>query len=336
MYNQGLGTTADSEFEMENSMYPLENGYVFQKYYSNTWLDIYTTLKEEGYYTSFMHPNISTFWNREEMYNNGYKIDEYNDIDKFPNIERAGEFYSDEGFFKEAVKIMNSYEGKFCTTLVSVTTHIPFYLTGVSNLEEKITITSEDVKEYGDEYFRNYLISCNFVDYAFGEFIKELEKTGLMEKSILVVYGDHGAGLTCTDDIKKLYEENSLVYTEFEDAIKDVHIPFGIKIPGAEENYIVEKSVAKIDIKPTILDLLGVEDNFSIGETIFGDKDYSFIKGLGYVTSKNYYLNGKYYERKTFEEIEETEELKGLLDRMNDEIYLSDTSIKNNLIERVS
>lgn len=45
MYNQGLGTTADSEFEMENSMYPLENGYVFQKYYGNTWLDIYTTLK---------------------------------------------------------------------------------------------------------------------------------------------------------------------------------------------------------------------------------------------------------------------------------------------------
>ena len=47
MYNQGLGTTADSEFEMENSMYPLENGYVFQKYYDNTWSDIYTTLRNE-------------------------------------------------------------------------------------------------------------------------------------------------------------------------------------------------------------------------------------------------------------------------------------------------
>jgi len=333
MYNQGLGTTADSEFEMENSMYPLENGYVFQKYYSNTWLDIYSTLKEEGYYTSFMHPNISTFWNREEVYNKGYKIDEYNDIDKFTNIERAGEFYSDEGFFKEAVRIMNSYEGKFCATLVSVTTHIPFYLTGVSNLEEKITITNEDVKEYSDEFFRNYLISCNFVDYAFGEFIKDLEETGLMEKSILVVYGDHGAGLTCTDNIKKLYEENSLEYTELENAIKDVHIPFGIKIPTITENYVIESSVAKIDIKPTILDLVGIEDKFSIGETIFANKDYSFIKGLGYVTSKNYYLNGKYYNRKKLEEIDGTEHLQGLLDKMNDEIYLSDTIIKNNLIK---
>ena len=102
-------------------MYPLENGYVFQKYYDNKWLDIYTTLREKGYYTSFMHPNTSTFWNREEVYKTGYHIDEYNDINKFPNIETAGGFYSDEGFFEEAVKIMNTYEKKFCTTLVSVT-----------------------------------------------------------------------------------------------------------------------------------------------------------------------------------------------------------------------
>ena len=50
---------------------------------------------------------------------------------------------------------MNSYEGKFCTTLVSVTTHIPFYLTGVSNLENKVTITESDLEIYEDETFKN-------------------------------------------------------------------------------------------------------------------------------------------------------------------------------------
>lgn len=334
MYNQGLGTTADSEFEMENSMYPLENGYVFQKYYGNAWLDIYTVLRKEGYYTSFMHPNTSTFWNREEVYKTGYNVDEYNDIDRFKNIEAAGEFYSDEGFFEEAVNIMNSYEEKFCATLVSVTTHIPFYLTGVSNLENKVTITYEDVKEYEDEFYRNYLISCNFVDYAFGKFIKDLEETGLMEKSVLVVYGDHGAGLTSTGDIKKLYQENKLEYTEFEDKIKDVNIPFGIKIPGVAESERIGRALSKIDIKPTILDLLGVEDRFSIGCSIFSGKDYSFIKGLGYATSENYYINGRYYDRKTFKEIEKTESLRKLLEKMENEIYLSDAIIKNNLIDK--
>ena len=42
MYNQGLGTTADSEFEMENSMYPLENGYVFRKITDDTPMLIHT------------------------------------------------------------------------------------------------------------------------------------------------------------------------------------------------------------------------------------------------------------------------------------------------------
>ena len=331
MYNQGLGTTADSEFEMENSMYPLENGYIFQKYYNNTWLDIYTTLKKEGYYTSFMHPNSSTFWNRDEVYHMGYHIDEYNDINQFPNIERAGEFYSDEGFFKQAVNKMNKYEGNFCTTLVSVTTHIPFYLTGVSNIENKLTIAKEDVISYEDETFQNYLISCNFVDYAFGELIKDLEKTGLMEKSIFIVYGDHGSGLNCINDIEKLYQENGMEYTELEDSTKEVHIPFGIKIPKITESDIINKAVSKIDIKPTILNLLGLKDNFSLGENIFSNKDYSFIKGLGYVTSQYYNINDKYYERTTLREIEETKELQNLRQKMEDEIYLSDSIIKNNL-----
>ena len=332
MYNQGLGTTADSEFEMENALYPLENGYVFQKYSNNTWLDIYKTLKNEGYHTSFMHPNTSTFWNREEVYKAGYQIDEYNDINKFSDIESAGEFYSDEGFFKKAVEIMNGYESKFCTTLVSVTTHIPFYLDGVSNLENKVTITENDMEQYEDDTFRRYLISCNFVDYAFGQFMQELEKIGLLENSILIVYGDHGAGLTTTDQIEKLYQENEMTYKEFEDVTKDIHIPFGMKIPGFEESEKIQRAVSKIDIKPTILDLLGVEDKFSLGESIFTEKDKSFIKGLGYITSKNYCINGKYYERETREEIAETEELKELMEKMEDEIYLSDTIIKNNLL----
>ena len=332
MYNQGLGTTADSEFEMENSMYPLENGYVFQKYYDNKWLDIYTTLKEQGYHTSFMHPNTSTFWNRQEVYNKGYNIDEYDDINAFPDIEQAGEFYSDEGFLEEAVNKMNAYEGNFCTTLVSVTTHIPFYLTGVSDLQNKLTLTEDDVKDYEDEIFRNYLLSCNFVDYAFGKFVKKLEDTGLLQNSILIVYGDHGSGLSNVESLQKLYEENGQDYNIYEQTTKDMHVPFGMKVPNINKSLLIKRTVSKIDIKPTILDLLGVPNNFSLGETIFSSKDYSFIKGLGYVTSKNYCFNDILYNRETMEETEANDEMQELLTKMQNEIYLSDMIIKNDLM----
>ena len=64
---------------------------------------------------------------------------------------------------------------------------------------------------------------------------------------------------------------------------------------------------------------------------LISDKDYSFINGLVFVTSFNYCVNDRYYDRESMEEIEETEELATLQRKMEDEIYLSDTIIKNNL-----
>ncbi len=333
MYNQGLGTTADSEFEMENSMYPLENGYVFQKYYNNNWLDIYTTLRNYGYHTSFMHPNTGKYWNRDEVYNYGYNIDEYHTISSFSNIEKAGEFYSDESFFDEAINIIDSYEGKFCTTLITVTTHIPFELTGISDLENKLTLTEYDLVNCEHWIFKNYVFSCNFADFAFGKFLNELESRGILDDTILVVYGDHGSGIAETDVIKDLYIQNNLDYTEFEHIIRDIRIPFGIKIPNVYNSNIINSAVSKIDIKPTILDLLGLDDNFSLGVSIFSGKDYSFIKGLGFVTSNYFCFNDKYYNRYNLAEVYPTRELDELLEKMKNEIYLSDMIIKNNLIK---
>lgn len=261
----------------------------------------------------------------------GYNIDEYDDINAFNNLEHVGEFYSDADFFEQAVEKMEKYEGKFCTTLVTVTTHVPFGLDGASNLDEKLTITEEDLKDYNNWIFKNYVRACNFTDYAFGKFIEGMENTGLIENSIIIAYGDHGAGIAYMEDIMKLYEENGVKYTEFDRLFSDVHVPFGIKIPGINDTKNIEKTVSKIDIKPTVLELLGVEDNFSIGKSIFYDLDYSFIKGQGFITSKNYCVNDKYYDRNTLEELEETDELRTLLEKMIDEIYLSDSIIKNNL-----
>ena len=81
------------------------------------------------------------------------------------------------------------------------------------------------------------------------------------------------------------------------------------------------------------MDLLGVQDDFSIGTSIFADKDYAFIKGLGFATSKYYWVRGKYYDRNTGKEVEATEELEKLLLKMENEIYLSDAIIKNDLLE---
>ncbi len=42
----------------------------------------------------------------------------------------------------------------------------------------------------------------------------------------------------------------------------------------------------KIDVKPTILNLIGINDKFSLGEDIFSGKNYAFLKGIGYITKR--------------------------------------------------
>lgn len=64
------------------------------------------------------------------------------------------------------------------------------------NMQKKSTITRNDLEGYSDEIYKNYIIACNFTDYAFGKFMQELDDAGLLENSILVVYGDHGAGMS--------------------------------------------------------------------------------------------------------------------------------------------
>ena len=117
-----------------------------------------------------------------------------------------------------------------------------------------------------------------------------------------------------------------------EDVFKDTHVPFGIKIPNMKENFEIKRAVSKIDIKPTILDLLGLKDGFSLGDSIFSEKDFSFVKGLGFVTSNYYCVNDKFYDRNTLLEIEQTQFLQALQQKMQDDIYLSDAIIKNNLL----
>ena len=90
----------------------------------------------------------------------------------------------------------------------------------------------------------------------------------------------------------------------------------------------IKKTKLKIDVKPTILNLIGINDKFSLGEDIFSGKNYAFLKGIGYITKDNYYINGKYFKREDNTGIEPDDNLIKLMIKMKDEMFLSDTIIK--------
>lgn len=224
----------------------------------------------------------------------------------------------------QAVDKMQNYDKPFLCMMSAISTHIPYSLDGISNLDDKISI---DVSEIESDEISRYLLACNFVDYSFGKFMEKLESSGLLENSILIVYGDHGAELQDLQDVKKIYEYNGKDYNENIENLLNVHIPFGMKNPDVEGQKL-ENSVSKIDVKPTILNLIGINDKFSLGEDIFSGKNYAFLKGIGYITKDNYYINGKYFKREDNTGIEPDDNLIKLMIKMKEEMFLSDTIIK--------
>ncbi|MBF6632847.1 MAG: LTA synthase family protein, partial [Planococcus sp. (in: Bacteria)] len=82
-YHQtGLGKTSDSEFLLENSLYPLSGGAVFFTHSGNTFNSMAESLGEKGYSTNVQHANTKSFWNRDIMYES-MNIDEFYDIESF-------------------------------------------------------------------------------------------------------------------------------------------------------------------------------------------------------------------------------------------------------------
>lgn len=86
------------------------------------------------------------------------------------------------------------------------------------------------------------------VDAAIGRVLDTLRASGQWERTIVILFADHGEGLGDHDH----YHHG---YTLFDD---QVHVPWILRIPGSHEGHVVDRPVGVIDIAPTVLGALGV------------------------------------------------------------------------------
>ena len=105
-----------------------------------------------------------------------------------------------------------------------------------------------------------YLGKMIYGDEHFGRLFSHLEKTGILNKSMTFITGDHGE---CMDPRHQGYSDNVNTQiarmhgkTFFDE---EVHIPFALRMPGAlPEDRTVINQVSLIDVGPTVLELLGL------------------------------------------------------------------------------
>ena len=129
-------------------------------------------------------------------------------------------------------------------------TSIDNYLAGKINLAGKIdSLARSKQKKHIIAHYDGGILS---VDELFGQFIYELDKSGVLNNTIIIVLSSHA------DD---LFEEGR--FDHFRPSYNVVHVPLIIYIPKVNPK-IIDSPVSLIDIMPTTLNLVDINTNYKM------------------------------------------------------------------------
>jgi arylsulfatase A-like enzyme/Tfp pilus assembly protein PilF len=102
---------------------------------------------------------------------------------------------------------------------------------------------------YGDRPWGLYDGEIAYVDSLIGQVVEELEKKGLLEKTLIIIVGDHGESLG-------EHHESGHGFFIY-DATQSV--PLIVRIPSsAFQGKVIESQVENVDIMPSLLEFLGL------------------------------------------------------------------------------
>lgn len=93
-----------------------------------------------------------------------------------------------------------------------------------------------------------YTGEVHYMDRQFGRLIAYLDKSGLADRTAILVIADHGESLG----------EHGILYDHVDLYEPQVRIPFIARLPGFPEGLRPEVLVSQVDVVPTIVDLLRV------------------------------------------------------------------------------
>jgi len=326
-YHQtGLGKTSDSEFIVENSLFGLGRGAVFFTHGENTYNSMSEKLGENGYYTSVMHPNNKSFWNRDRIYQS-FNIDKFYDIDSYTvgEGEAVNWGMKDIPFFKQSAALMSEMPQPFYTRMITLTNHYPFYL--------------DEEDKYINEYTSNsgtlnrYFQTVRYMDESIKLFFEDLKEQGLYENSIIVLYGDH-YGISENHNKAMAMYLNKEEITPYDSALLQ-SVPLFIHIPGANDGGEITQAAGQVDLRPTILHLLGIETSkdMQLGADLFSEEHEGFVifRDGRFVTDEFVYANETCYDRATGESTD-IAACQPYIDRATIELENSDSIINGDLL----
>lgn len=321
------GKTADAELIVDNSLYGLPQGAAFVTKGTNTYQALPAILgQRQGYTSAVFHGDSKSFWNRDEIYKE-FAIDKFFDDTYYDMSDEQviGYGLKDKPFFEESMPLLESLEQPFYAHMMTLTHHHPYLID-----PEDATI---DPAETGDRSVDRYFQTARYLDESLEQFFNDLKEADLYDDSIIMMYGDHyGVSDNHNRAMGELLEEE---ITPLKNAELQ-RVPFMIKIPGVEGQGINHEYTGQIDVVPTLLHILGIEakDYIQFGTDMFSEdhSDIIAFRNGDFMTPTVSMVRGIYYDNETKEEIEPTDELTEIREKVQHELELSDKVLHGDLL----
>ncbi|MDG5789387.1 LTA synthase family protein [Evansella sp. AB-P1] len=297
------GKTSDSEFLVNNALFPLPRGAVFFTHPTNKYYALPEIMNEHGYFTATLHANNGTFWNRSVMYEQLGFDRFYTDEDYEITADNSiGWGLKDIDFMEQSIEHMLEMPQPFHLNLITLTNHHPFDLGEEDQFIDQYDSNSRTLNQY--------FPTVRYTDEAIRVFFDRLKEEGLYEDSIILIFGDHYGISSFHNRAMSQYLEKDI--TPFVE-IELQQVPFIIHIPG-EEGKVIPDVSGQIDIRPTLLHLLGIkiEKQTTFGRNIFSKEreELVILRNGSFITEDVIYTSETCYDKSTGEpfDLEDGEE----------------------------
>jgi lipoteichoic acid synthase len=249
------GVTSDGEFTALQSLHPLAEGGVPTRYGTHRFFALPHVLARNGYTTLSAHGFSGAIWMMSTAHP-AYGIQQSWFRERFDQREQLGMGLSDASFFRQVMPRLAGEREPFMAFLVTLSTHFPYKLPA--------PLRTPALAEPEGSLLAAYLQSVYQLDRAIGELVAGLERSGLLDRSVLAVFGDHVA-FGDADELVALLTRYAR-YPERRAGFDPAwwrtarRLPLIIHLPGDAAAGVRSGSAGHLDIAPTLLTLLGIAE----------------------------------------------------------------------------
>jgi phosphoglycerol transferase MdoB-like AlkP superfamily enzyme len=248
-----IGRTSDAEFAVMTGLLPDVRKPAALNHLADDLVTLPKQLASAGYQTSSIHGFKRSFWNRAYSHP-AFGIDDMFFAESFDASDPIGLGPSDRQVFGFAADLLEERRATPQMQLViSLTSHHPYLFAP----REYVLPYAHLDPSAGFGLLGPYLASASYTDAAVGVFLEDLEAKGLLNESLIVIYGDHDRGGLGAQH--PLPEVGPRMFETSED-----RVPFMILVPGLESQIAeLREPFTHVmgglhDLFPTVSHLLGM------------------------------------------------------------------------------